>query len=226
MALEHEGLRWDVDGFTGSHNLEFLKKLQCHNTDHPKDTYFLNLKTFFSKYQQDHDGRRLKGMDKNQLETLLACEAKALKALGGDNGLLRLVEEFTFHWQLRDACDNGLQMDWENPQPNTVYLEEDYLETNSKSTEKININKFGSLGSVGQNNNQQEMDSLPIGPVQCGPSHFANTRLAYTTYICRVWGKGMQETFFRDKKYVTDHGDLACPTILALNGLSVVLVSC
>ena len=89
-------------------------------------------------------------MDKNQLEKLVACEAKALKALGGDNGLLRLVEEFTFHWQLRDACDNGLQMDWGNPQPNTVYLEEDYLETNSKSTETININKFGSLGSVGK----------------------------------------------------------------------------
>ena len=76
-------------------------------------------------------------MDKNQLEKLVACEAKALKALGGDNGLLRLVEEFTFHWQLRDACDNGLQMDWENPQSNTVYLEEDYLDANGKSTEEF-----------------------------------------------------------------------------------------
>ena len=100
-------------------------------------THIFEFENIFSKYQQDHAGRRLKGMDKNQLEKLVACGAKALKALGGDNGMLRLVEEFTFHWQLRDACDHGLLMEWENPQSNTVYLEEDDLETNSKSTENV-----------------------------------------------------------------------------------------
>ena len=44
------------------------------------------------------------------------------------------------------------------------------------------------------------MDSLPIGPVQPGPAHFANCRLAYSIYICRIWGQGIQDLFFLKTK--------------------------
>ena len=92
--------------------------------------------------KQDHAARRFKGMNKETLEQLEDSEAKALKALGGANGLLRLVEELRRWiaeggllkvdcWQLRDACDGGLLKDCEHPEHNTIYLEEDYLETNT-----------------------------------------------------------------------------------------------
>ena len=73
-----------------------------------------------------HAGDRLNALT---LERLRKAEVKALESLQGDAGLVRLVQEFTFHWELRDVIDGAFKLDEIQLKPLVVNMEEDYLDT-------------------------------------------------------------------------------------------------
>ena len=73
--------------------------------------------------------RRLE-LEPKALQALEGVEAIALGTLDGPNGLCQIVSEFTFHWELRDEIDAAKQRNESNPDEFTVYIEEDYLDSN------------------------------------------------------------------------------------------------
>ena len=105
------GLSWDVAGFTGNQNKE----------------YVAGMSTYIEKHPVLYAERRA-GLSDEVQQLLQTAEALAQAKLQGANGLIALVNEFTFHWELRDHIDACKRRDMEEPKADTLYLEEDYME--------------------------------------------------------------------------------------------------
>ena len=57
---------------------------------------------------------------------LEAHEGLSLAEIEKPDGILETVQEFQLHWQLRDFLDGNKKKEENDPEPDTLYIEEDF----------------------------------------------------------------------------------------------------
>jgi len=85
------------------------------------------LRQYIEDHERKHAHRR-RTLPVDQLERLRGVETLVRATLEGPDGILAIMLEFRRHWQLRDVLQGELRKDELNPQPDVVYLNEDFKE--------------------------------------------------------------------------------------------------
>ena len=91
--------------------------------------------------------KRLGALAEADQRRLEATEALAISEMEGPDGILELLDEWSLHWQLRDAAQAAEERDAADPQEGFIYLKEDFrsgvhstLQFGALITEELNCN--------------------------------------------------------------------------------------
>ena len=109
--LDHKGLEWTAANWSRGETPEYVKEMLAYIEGHAEQ--------FCVQRGALTDERAQKRQEKEYL---------AIGQLSGKDGICALVDEFHLHWQLRDHLGDAKQRDMNNPQPDCLYINEDFQE--------------------------------------------------------------------------------------------------
>ena len=108
------GSGWGTDQWEAFHKLHWARSLHKHIEEGPTRWGALAV--------------ALPQADRRRLE---ATEALTISELEGFDGTLRLLDEWSLHWQLRDAAQAAEERDAAEPEEGFIYLKEEFPDWSS-----------------------------------------------------------------------------------------------